>query len=68
MKWKGLLTLLGIIVFVAGIVLAFFTFMSYVGGFLYGPFASALQSYHVGVIVSVFLIIIGGLILLYSVR
>ena len=67
-RWKGVLTVLGIVIFAAGIVLAFFTFMSYAGGFLYGPFASALQSYHVGAIASVFLIIAGGLILLFSVR
>jgi hypothetical protein len=67
-RWKGVLTVLGMIIFAAGIVLAFFTFMSYAGGFLYGPFASALQSYHAGAIASVFLIIVGGLILLFSVR
>jgi hypothetical protein len=68
MRWKGLLTMLGIIIFLAGVVLAFFTFMSYVGGFLYGPFATALQYYNAGAIISAFLIITGGLIMLFSFR
>jgi polyferredoxin len=68
LRWKGVLTILGIILFVAGIVLAFLTFMSYIGGIMYGPFASALQTYHTGTIASVLLIIAGGLALLFSVR
>ena len=62
------LTILGIIFFVAGIVLATVAAVSYVGGILSGPFASVLQSYFIGVIAATFLIVVGGLILYFSVR
>jgi hypothetical protein len=60
--------LLGVILFVAGIVLGFVTGMSYVEGFLSGPFASALQSCFVGIIMAIALMVIGGLTLLLSFR
>ena len=68
MERKNALRILGIILFVVGIVLAVVAFMSYAGGILSGPFASALRSYFVGPIAATLLIIAGGLILLFSAR
>jgi hypothetical protein len=68
MERKTVLTILGIVFFVAGIVLAVVAFMSYVGGIFSGPFASALRSYFVGAIAATVLIVAGGLILLFSAR
>jgi hypothetical protein len=68
MEVKKALAVLGIIFFVAGIVLAFVTAMSYLGGILSGPFASALQSYFIGAIATILLIVVGGLILFFSAR
>ena len=66
MERKRVLTMLGIVLFVAGIVLAVVAFMSYIGGILSGPFASALRSHFVGAIAATILIASGGLILLFS--
>jgi fatty acid desaturase len=60
--------ILGIALFVAGIVLAVVAALSYVGGILSGPFASALRSYFMGAIVATLLIVAGGLILFFSVK
>jgi uncharacterized membrane protein (DUF485 family) len=60
--------ILGVILFVAGIVLGFVVGMSYVEGLLSGPFASALQSYFIGIIIAIALMVIGGLTLLLSIR
>ncbi|HVP15962.1 MAG TPA: hypothetical protein VMT42_01175 [candidate division Zixibacteria bacterium] len=68
MERKNALRILGIILFVVGIVLAVIAFMSYVGGILSGPFAFALRSYFVGPIAATLLIVAGGLILLFSAR
>ena len=68
MERKNALRILGIMLFGVGIVLAVVAFMSYVGGILSGPFASALRSYFVGPIAATFLIVAGGLILLFSAR
>jgi hypothetical protein len=68
MERKNALRILGIILFVVGIVLAVIAFMSYVGGILSGPFASALRSYFAGPIAATLLIVAGGLILLFSTR
>jgi Ca2+/H+ antiporter len=54
-------TILGIILFAVGIVLAIIAFMSYLGGILSGSFA-----YFVGPIAATILIVVGGLILLFS--
>ena len=66
MERKRAWTILGIVLFVAGIVLAAVAFTSYVGGILSGPFASALRSHFVGAIAATILIVAGGLILLFS--
>ena len=66
MEQKRALTILGIVLFVAGIVLAVVAFMSYIGGILSEPFASALRSHFVGAIAATILIASGGLILLFS--
>lgn len=68
MEVNKALAVLGIIFFVAGIVLAFVTAMSYLGGILSGQFASALQSHFIGAIATILLIVIGGLILFFSAR
>jgi uncharacterized membrane protein YdcZ (DUF606 family) len=68
MEQKKAQTILGIIIFVVGIVLAIIAFMSYLGGILSEPFASAFQSYYVGPIAATILIVAGGLILLFSTR
>lgn len=68
MERKNILRILGIILFIVGIVLAVIAFMSYVGGILSGPIASALRSYFVGPIAATLLIVAGGLILLFSAR
>ena len=59
---------MGIILFALGIVLAIVAFISYVGGVMSGPIASALRSYFVGPIVATLLIIGGGLILWFSAK
>jgi putative Mn2+ efflux pump MntP len=66
MERKRIQTILGVILFVIGIVLAIIAFMSYLGGILSGPFASALKSYFVGPIAATILIVVGGLILMFS--
>jgi len=63
MEPKNVLKILGIILFVTGIVLAVIAFISYLGGILSGPFASTL-----GPIAATFLIVVGGLILMFSTR
>ena len=68
MERKNVLRILGIFLFIVGIVLAVIAFMSYVGGILSGPFASALRSYFLGPIAATLLIVAGGLILLFSAR
>ena len=65
---KNALRISGIILFVIGIVLAVIAFMSYLGGILSGPFASALRSNFFGPIAATLLIVVGGLILLFSAR
>jgi len=68
MEQKNAIRILGIVLFVVGIVLAVVAFMSYVGGVMSGPLASALRSYFVGPIVATLLIIGGGLILWFSAK
>ena len=68
MQRKNAQTILGIILFIVGIVLAVIALMSYLGGILSGPFASALRSNFFGPIAATLLIVVGGLILLFSAR
>jgi hypothetical protein len=68
MERKNALRILGIILFVVGIMLAIVAFISYVGGVMSGPIASALRSCFVGPIAATLLIIGGGLILWFSAK
>jgi hypothetical protein len=60
--------ILGTILFAIGIVLAVVAFMSYLGGILSGPIATALRSNFLGPTAATLLIIVGGLILMFSTR
>ena len=68
MERKSALRILGLVLFVVGVVLAVVAFISYVGGDMFGPVASALRSYFVGPIAATLLIIVGGLILWVSAK
>jgi hypothetical protein len=64
--------IVGCIILVAGVGVGFLTTMTYVGGLLAsaraGPIVSFLQSYFFGIIVAIFLTVLGVTILVLSLR
>jgi len=59
---------LGCVILVAGVGVGFLAAMTYVGGFLAGPIASFLQSYFFGIILAIFLTVLGVTILVLALR